>query len=92
MSWFQKVKEKTKEWLKKLFVKKAEKDGALDSLARRVLALGPSELQNKVNTFRCDHKFSITKQVWVRVAQKQFELRNEVFCGKCNSKEIQTIG
>lgn len=88
MGWIQKAKE----WLRSLFVKKTEKQDTLDSLAKRVLALGPADLQSKVEKFRCDHKYAVVKQVWVRIAQKKFELKNEVFCGKCSTTEIQTIG
>lgn len=90
MDWLKKTAAKVREWFRRLFVKKEEGD-VLDKLARKVLALGPSELQEKVDKFRCGHSFAIVKQVWVRIEKKKFELRNEVLCSKCKTKEVHEI-
>lgn len=40
----------------------------------------------------CNHTYQVTKQVWVRVARKKFELQNEVRCAICKNTAIHAIG
>jgi hypothetical protein len=69
-----------KEWFRKLFVK-AETAG-LERIVREKLASSP------VNS--CDHKFAV-KQVWTRVATRQFELQNEITCVVCKDRRVEAI-
>ena len=38
----------------------------------------------------CDHKFAV-KQVWTRIATRQFELQNEITCMKCSDRRVEAI-
>ena len=94
-------------WIKELFVKKApiessavilaplKKVPSLEKKARESLALGPSELRDKISQkieqFKCEHNPVITKQVWVKVAQSKFELQNQLTCVKCKEQNILPI-
>ena len=69
-----------KEWFRKLFVK--VEAGALERIVREKLASNP------IN--KCDHKFAV-KQVWTRVAARQYELQNEITCVKCKDQRVMAI-
>jgi hypothetical protein len=67
-----------------------KKPSALEKVAREKLALGPTDLVAKVSQKvmppKCRHTPVVTKQVWVKVASKKYELQNEVLCTSC--KEV----
>lgn len=67
----------------------------LEKVAREKLALGPSDLKEKISQklekFHCAHTPVVAKQVWTKVAPGRFELQNEVICTKCKESKIQPI-
>ncbi len=69
---------KVKAWVVRLF----KKAPSLADVAREKLALSPKDL--------CDHKFA-KRQVWTRVATRQFELQNEITCVKCKDRRVEAI-
>ena len=70
----------------------------LDVVARKNLALGPSELTETPKVFvdafvapSCDHDYRLLQQKWVKVAAKKFELKNEVKCSHCKEVTVTSI-
>ena len=71
---------KVKDWFVGLFKKAAAP--SLEVVARARLALSPKDL--------CEHTFA-KKQIWTRVATRQFELQNELTCMKCKDRRVEAI-
>ena len=69
---------KVKDWFVGLF----KKAPSLDVVAREKLALSPKDL--------CEHKFA-QRQVWTRVATRQYELQNEITCVVCKDRRVEAI-
>jgi hypothetical protein len=69
-----------KEWFRKLFVR--VETWILERTIREKLASSP------INS--CDHKFAV-KQVWTRIATRQFELQNEITCVVCKDRRVEAI-
>lgn len=112
MDWLRKVKEWSKNLLTKVGLFRSEpapvsrvveaevvERNALDAVARKTLALGPSELTEApkdvfVDAFvvpSCSHDYRLLQQKWVKVAAKKFELRNEVRCSHCKEIAVTSI-
>lgn len=72
-----------------------KKAGALENVARRALALGPAELTESktILSFKtvCIHDYFVMRQKWVKIAAKQFELKNEMCCSNCKETTITSI-
>jgi hypothetical protein len=65
----------------------------LEKIVREVCALSPLDIERKPRIkVTCEHKYAISKQIWVRVEAKKFELRNEMICTKCKEHKIVSIG
>lgn len=73
-----KLLRKAKDWFVGLF----KKAPSLAQVARQKLALSPKDL--------CEHKFA-QRQIWTRVATRQFELQNEITCVLCKDRRVEAI-
>lgn len=107
MTWLRKAKEWVVSKVTNLFRKEEPKDvavaekqaGTLENVARRVLALGPTDLSDRVTKRvpslapkpSCVHDYFILRQKWIKVAAKKFELRNEMCCSLCKDTAIKSI-
>ena len=74
---------------------KATPETTLNKAAREKLALGSVELAQKKDEapkkVTCSHSYSLNKQVWVKIAKKKYELRNDMVCLKCESHEVVSV-
>ena len=94
---------KVKDWLLNLFKKDSLATAAWTKKALSPADLAPKEkssfypselivkLTKKWEQRKCDHSYEVQKQVWVRIADKKYELQNEVLCRRCSGSKIQPI-
>ena len=61
---------------------------SLEEVARKNKAIGISEL---INVAKCDHSYTTQQQIWVKIAPRRFELRNQDRCVKCQNTRVIAI-